>query len=119
MVYKFLPNCFVFDDFASGFNLFFEIFKHIICGCVLPLVSCLLVALRLLVLEKQAGGVWPIMIKEVIYQLVVCTLAIQFKDIFAEHFRPHQFGVAMLGGCKIMVHGVRVMLDLHPEWVVL
>jgi hypothetical protein len=59
------------------------------------------------------------MIKEVIYQLVVCTLAIQFKDIFAEHFRPHQFGVAMLGGCKIMVHGVRVMLDLHPEWVVL
>jgi hypothetical protein len=24
----------------------------------------------------------------------------------------------MLSGCEIMVHGVKIMLDLHPEWVV-
>jgi hypothetical protein len=72
-----------------------------------------------LALEKQVEGVRPITIGEVIYQLIAHTLAIQFKNTFAEHFSPHQFGVAMLGGCEIMVHGVRVMLDLHLEWVVL
>jgi putative Ca2+/H+ antiporter (TMEM165/GDT1 family) len=68
---------------------------------------------------KQVKNVRPITIGEVIYQLIAHTLAIQFKDTFAEHFSPHQFGVAMSSGCEIMVRGVRVMLDLHPEWVVL
>jgi hypothetical protein len=58
-------------------------------------------------------------IGEVIYQLVTPTLAIQFKDTFAKHFNPHLFGVVMLGGCKTMVHGVKVMLDLHLDLVVL
>jgi len=47
------------------------------------------------------------------------TLVIQFKDTFAKHFIPHQFGVAMSSKCKTMVHGVRVVLDLHSKWVVL
>jgi hypothetical protein len=59
------------------------------------------------------------MLGEVIYQLVVCTLAIQFKDIFAKHFNSHQFEVATTSKCDIVVHGVRVMLDLHPKWVVI
>jgi hypothetical protein len=59
------------------------------------------------------------MIREVLYRLITCTLAIQFKDTFTEHFNPCQFGLATLGKCEIMVHEVRAMLDLHPEWVVL
>ncbi len=59
------------------------------------------------------------MIKEVIYRLITRTLAIQFKDTFAKHFNSHQFGVVTSSGCKIMVHGVKVMLDLHLDWVVL
>ncbi len=59
------------------------------------------------------------MIREVIYQLITHTLAIQFKDTFVEDFNPHQFGVATLGGSEMVVHGVKVMLDLHPKWVVL
>jgi hypothetical protein len=66
-----------------------------------------------LVLEKQVGGVQPIAIGEVIYQLVICTLAIQFNDTFVKHFSPHQFRVATFGECEIMVNGVKVMLDLH------
>jgi hypothetical protein len=34
-------------------------------------------------------------------------------------FNLHQFGVAMVGRCETMVHGVKAMLNLHPEWVVL
>jgi hypothetical protein len=59
------------------------------------------------------------MIGKAIYGLVACTLVIQFKDTFAKHFSPHQFGVAMSNKCKTMVHGVKIMLDLHLEWVVL
>ncbi len=53
------------------------------------------------------------------YHLVTYTIAIQFKDIFAKHFNPHQFGVVTRDGCKIVVHGVLMMLNLHPNWMVL
>jgi hypothetical protein len=36
-----------------------------------------------------------------------------------EHFTLHQFSVATRGGCETMVHGVRTMLNLQPNWVVL
>jgi hypothetical protein len=49
----------------------------------------LLVASRLLALEKQAKGVQPITIGEAIYWLIARTLVIQLKDTFAEHFSPH------------------------------
>jgi hypothetical protein len=77
------------------------------------------VTLRLLVLEKQTGNVQPIAIREVIYSLITRTLPIQLKNTFVEYFNPHQFKVATLGGCEIMVHGVKVILDLHFNWVVL
>jgi hypothetical protein len=55
----------------------------------------------------------------VTYHLVAHILAIQFRDILADHFNFHQFGVVTYGGCEIMVHDVQAMLDLHPHWVVL
>jgi hypothetical protein len=59
------------------------------------------------------------MIGKVIYWLISYTLTIQFKDAFVKHFSQHKFGVATLGKCEIIDHGVKIMLDLHPEWVVL
>jgi hypothetical protein len=55
----------------------------------------------------------------VTYHLIACTLTIQFKDIVTKHFNPHQFGVMIHDECKIVVHGVQAMLNLHPNWVVL
>jgi len=89
MVYELLWDSFVHEDFVSGFDYFFEICKHIVHGHVPPSVSCLFVALQLLVLEKQAGGFQPIAIAKVIYWLITRTLVIQFKDTFVEHFSPH------------------------------
>ncbi len=57
MVYEFLQDYFVFDDSTSGFEFFLEMCKHIIHGHVPPLISCLLVASRLLALDKQIKGV--------------------------------------------------------------
>jgi hypothetical protein len=89
LVYELLWDYFVPNDYATNFDFFLEICGHIVHGHVLPLVSHVLVAPRLLALEKQAGGVWPIVIGKVIYWLFTCTLVIQFKDTFVEHFSPH------------------------------
>jgi hypothetical protein len=52
MMYELLRNCFVLDDFVSGFDLFFEICGHIVRSHVLPLILCLFSTCRFLVLEK-------------------------------------------------------------------
>ncbi len=89
MVYELLQNCFVPNNFVSGFDIFFEICKHIIRGHFPPSVSHLFIASLPLALEKQAKGIRPIVIREVIYWLVTRILAIQFKDTFAKYFSPH------------------------------
>ncbi len=57
MVDELLYDCFVLDDFVSGFDLFFEICGHIVQRHVLPSLLHLLFAFRLLTLEKQFGGI--------------------------------------------------------------
>ncbi len=53
MVYEFLQDFFVPDDFARcGFNIFFEICGHIVCGHVALTISHIFVTSQLLVLEK-------------------------------------------------------------------
>jgi hypothetical protein len=39
--------------------------------------------------------------------------------MFFFHLLPHQFGGAVTGGCKVVVHGIQAVLDVHPNWVVL
>jgi hypothetical protein len=58
-------------------------------------------------------------IGKVTYHLVVHILAIQFRDTLMEHFNLHQFGVTTYGNCETIVHDVQMMLNLHPNWVVL
>ncbi len=43
----------------------------------------------------------------------------QFHDVFTLHFLPHQFGVVVKDECEDVVHGVQIILDIHPNWVVL
>jgi hypothetical protein len=76
MMYELLQNCFVPNDCASGFDLFFEVFGHIVQGHVPPSVSFLFFTYQLLTLEKQSRNIYPIMINDVTYCLVVHTLAI-------------------------------------------
>jgi len=36
-----------------------------------------------------------------------------------KHFNPHQFVVMIRDKSETMGHGVQMMLNLHPNWVVL
>jgi hypothetical protein len=89
MVYHLLRDCFAPNDFANGFNFFFEICGHIIQGHVPPSISPSFSTSQLLMLEKLFRSIHPIAISEMIYRLIACTLIILFKDIFMEHFNLH------------------------------
>jgi hypothetical protein len=52
----------------------------------------------LLALAKPYGGIWLIVVGEVLYRLVGKTLCTQFRDIFYIHLLFHQFGVVVKGG---------------------
>ncbi len=89
MVYELLCDCFVLNNFVSGFDLFFEVCGHITQGHVPPSVLHLLFTSWFIVLEKQSKGIHLVTIGDVTYRLIAHTLAIEFKVIFAEHFGPH------------------------------
>jgi len=31
---------------------------------------------------------------------------------------PHQFGMAIKGGYKVVVHNIQIVLDVHIDWMV-
>ncbi|KAL2610702.1 hypothetical protein R1flu_029275 [Riccia fluitans] len=119
MVFELLRDCFTLEDPASGFDLLFELCTHTTQGRLFAPMAYFLGASRLLALEKPSRGVRPIAVGEVLYRLIARSLGFQFWEALADHFSPLQFGVAMHGGCKIIIHGLQATLDLHPDWVVL
>ncbi|KAL2630334.1 hypothetical protein R1flu_015020 [Riccia fluitans] len=119
MVFELLRDCFIPEDFASGFDLLFQLCTHVAQGHLSLAAARLLGPSRLLAIEKDSGGVRPIVVGEALYRLVAQSLSLQFRATFFNHFEPWQFGVATGGGCETIVHGLRATLDLHPDWVVL
>ncbi len=70
IMYEFLQDFFVPNDFMNDFNLFFEVCERIAHGHVPSSVSCLFLASLILTLQKQNNDIQPIMIKEVIYLII-------------------------------------------------
>jgi len=67
---NFYENYFVLDDFTSDFNMLFEVCGHIDGHHVPLFILHLLMASWLLILGKQIGDIWCIVIGEVTYWLV-------------------------------------------------
>lgn len=38
---------------------------------------------------------------------------------FQKHLSPHKFGVSTFKSCEIILFDIRILLDLHPNWVVM
>ncbi len=64
---SFYENYFVLDDFTSDFNILFEVCGHIDGHHVPQFILHLLMASWLLILGKQIGDIWCIVIREVTY----------------------------------------------------
>jgi hypothetical protein len=69
-----------------------------------------------LALAKTLKGVPLIVMGKAFYCLVNRALYLQFHDAFSLHLSPHQFNVVIKGGCEVVVHGIRIVLNVHIDW---
>ena len=105
---------------AAGFAAFFRLAQRLVAGgdgCSSALRT-LLGSARLVAFAKPAGGVRPIAVGSVWRRVIARAVASQCRARWAEALRPVQFGVGVRGGTEAMVHGVRSLLQEHPEWCV-
>jgi hypothetical protein len=73
---------------------------------------------HLLAMTKPSTGVCRNVVWEMLYQFTSHILCLQFCNVFATHFSPHQFGVTTKGECETTIHDIKCILDLHLDWVV-
>ncbi len=102
----------------DGFIQLPKLGSHVAVSYIPRLVARVLGENKLLALTKAFGGIHPIVVREVFYQLMNIALCLQFHDVFVFHLSPYQFGVVVRGGCETMVHCIQATLDAHPNWVV-
>jgi hypothetical protein len=119
MVFEHLQDLFDLEDSTNNFLKLFLMYSYVVIGRIPKNITKALGVVKLLALVKPCGGIWPIAIDETFYQMVNRTFCHQFHDAFSIHLFPHQFGVAIMGGYEVVMHGIRVALDVHPNWVVL
>jgi hypothetical protein len=113
MIFEHLWNYFHLENSASEFAQLFQLCSHITQGDIPHWIAHVFGAARLLTLTKALGGVRPIVVGKILYQLMSYTLCLQFQNAFVTHFSPHQFGIVTKGGCETTIHGIRCILDIH------
>ena len=110
-------------EHPATFLPFFAVCSHMARGEVPPRAQAALSSCRLLALAKTVpdgpDGVRPIAIAEVLQRLVSRSIALQMRDAFQQFFSPLQFAVSTPGGCESIVAGIRALLDVDPELLVM
>ena len=110
-------------EHPATFLPFFAVCCHMARGEVPPRAQAALSSCRLLALAKTVpdgpDGVRPIAIAEVLQRLVSRSIALQMRDAFQQFFSPLQFAVSTPGGCESIIAGIRALLDVDPESLVL
>jgi hypothetical protein len=97
----------------------FKVNSHVVASSIQRSIIRVLCVIRLLALIKPYRSIQSIVVHEVIYWLVNRALCLYFCDVFFIHLSPHQFGVAIKGGCEMVVYDVWVILDIHLNQVVI
>jgi len=59
----------------------------------------------------------PIGVASVVRRLLGRTVIIGHRDYIARILAPFQFACGVLSGADMMCHTMRVMLDMHPDWI--
>ena len=104
---------------SSTTGKFFAVFNLIAQEDIPQSVAKLLSASRLIALPKSNGDVRPITVGECIRRLTAKVLCLQKKESVAAYFSPLQHGVAVEGGSELLLHHINLLIESHPNWVVL
>jgi hypothetical protein len=118
IVFEHFQDYFHPKNLANGFPQLFQLCFYIAQGHIPPQIAHVLKVAHLLAMTKPLSGVCPIAMGEALYRLTSRTLCFQFREAFVTHFAPHQFGITNKGSYEIIFHGIRCILDLHPNWVI-
>jgi len=109
----------LYDDFASAYAsaLLPEWFYSIRAIATLhPLVK------RAPTREEAAAGAQPdarpIAVGEVESRAVFQSLTTSLRDAFAGILAPQQLAVGVDGGISVVIHGMRLLLELHSDFVI-
>jgi hypothetical protein len=74
---------------------------------------------KLVTLVKDTGNLRSIIVSEVFFQLICRSIILYFRRLFLEHLSPHQFKVSNPKGCETILFGIKTLLDLHLDWVMM
>ena len=66
----------------------------------------------------EAPDVRPIGIGECLRRCIHSALVSQYKPLLRDHLWPQQVALGVEGGLSILVFGLRLALEVHPDWVV-
>jgi hypothetical protein len=119
IVFEHLQNLFDLEDSTNAFPQLFQVCSHVVMNHIPMPIVWVFGATKLLALAKSFEGIHLIVVGEVLYQLVNKTLFLQFCDTFFIHLLFHHFSMANKGRCEAVVHGIWIILNIHPNWVVL
>ena len=108
------------DDLSAVTNSLTPFLENIARGNVPPEAAALIGDGNLVALEKDDGGVRPIAILELLRNLAGGqVLKFCRKDLRENLLASGQLGVAVEGGCEMVPHAVRAILDKQPGWLAL
>ena len=65
-----------------------------------------------------APDIRPIGVGEVLRRAIHSALVAQHKELLRQHLWPQQVAIGVPSGMSVLVFGVRFMLEVHPEFVV-
>ena len=64
-----------------------------------------------------APDVRPLGVGECLRRAIHSALVTQYKPVIGEHLWPQQIAIGIPGGMSRLFFGVRFVLEVHPEWV--
>ena len=104
---------------VSTGNLLIEVFSLVASGHIPEFASRALSSSRLIALPKSNGDVRRIAIGEVFRRASARAICFHMRNHFARFFAPSQRGVSTSNGSELLIHHIQLLLDRHPDWVVL
>jgi hypothetical protein len=88
MVYEHFLGCFIPKDLSSMLLKLFQVAITIVHGDTSKSMALMVRANKLLAMAKDTTSFHPIVICEMFFELISCSIVLQLQGLFQEHLSP-------------------------------